>query len=68
MMKQKGIDNIDILYNNVLEMGAHIHVCETSAQLFGIDCKELKGSEFIDRCGVTTLLSNSLKGKITLFI
>ena len=68
LMKQKNIDNIDVLYNTVLEMGAHIHVCETSAQLFGIDCQELKGNESIDRCGVTTLLSNSLKGKITLFI
>lgn len=68
IMKQTGIDNIDTLYNDVVELGAHIHVCETSAQLFGIDCKELKGSEIIDRCGVTTLLSNSLKGKITLFI
>jgi peroxiredoxin family protein len=68
LMKQKGIENIDTIYRDVIELGAHIHICETSSQLFGINCEELIGSNSINRCGVATLISNSLKGKITLFI
>lgn len=68
MMKKKGIANIDTLYNDAVELGAHIHVCETSSIMFGFDCKELNGGDQLDRCGVTSFLSQALNSRLTLFI
>lgn len=68
LMKKKGIDDIDTLFSDVMDLGAHLHVCETSTVLFGVDCEELKESDKINLCGVTTFLSHALKSKMTLFI
>jgi peroxiredoxin family protein len=68
VMKQTGIEDIDVLYRDVVDLGAEIHVCETSTLLFGIKCEELADHENIDRCGVTTFMTNALKSKMTLFI
>ena len=68
LMKKKGIDDIDTLFRDVMELGAQLHVCETSTVLFGLDCEELQESDKINQCGVTTFLSHALKSKMTLFI
>ena len=67
-MKKTGIDDIDTLFNDVLELGARLHVCESSSALLGIECEELLESDKINKCGVTTFLSHALKSKMTLFI
>ncbi len=68
VMKKTGIEDIDVLYKDVVELGAEIHVCETSTLLFGVKCEELLDAESIDRCGVTTFMANALKSNMTLFI
>jgi peroxiredoxin family protein len=68
LIKKKGIDDIDILFKDVMELGAQLHVCETSTVMFGVDCKELQQPDKINMCGVTTFLSHALKSKMTLFI
>jgi peroxiredoxin family protein len=67
-MKKTGIDDIDTLFNDVMELGAQLHVCETSAHMLGISCEELLEADKINQCGVTTFLSHALKSKMTLFI
>jgi len=68
LMKKKGIDDIDTLFRDVMDLGAQLHVCETSTVMFGLDCEELQESDKINQCGVTTFLSHALKSKMTLFI
>jgi len=67
-MKKQRIDDIDQLFEEVKELGAHIHVCDTSSALFGLDCRELNTGDKADICGVTTFLSHAFKGKMVLFI
>lgn len=67
-MKKTGIDDIDLLFNDVIELGAEIHVCDSSSAMLGISCEELLEAEKINKCGVTTFLSHALKSKMTLFI
>lgn len=67
-LKKTGIDDIDTLFNDVLDLGAQLHVCETSSHLLGISCEELLEADKINQCGVTTFLSHALKSKMTLFI
>jgi peroxiredoxin family protein len=68
LIKKKGIDDIDVLFKDVMELGAQLHVCETSTVMFGLDCEELQEGDKINMCGVTTFLSHALKSKMTLFI
>lgn len=67
-LKKTGIDDIDTLFNDVMELGAQLHVCETSSAMLGISCKEMIEADKINQCGVTTFLSHALKSKMTLFI
>jgi peroxiredoxin family protein len=67
-MKKIGIDDLDTLFNDVMDLGAQLHVCETSSVMLGISCEELLEADKINRCGVTTFLSHALKSKMTLFI
>ena len=67
-MKKTGIDDIDRLFNDVMELGAELHVCDSSSSMLGISCEELLEADKINRCGVTTFLSHALKSKMTLFI
>jgi peroxiredoxin family protein len=68
IMKKNGVDDIDILFNEVQEMGAHFHICDTTAELFGIQCTELSDLKNVDQCGVATFLSIAQKSKTVLFI
>jgi len=68
LIKKKGIDDIDVLFQDVMDLGAQLHVCETSTVMFGVGCKELQEPDKINLCGVTTFLSHALKSKMTLFI
>jgi len=67
-MKKTGIDDIDTLFNDVMDLGAQLHVCDTSSTMLGICCEELLEADKINQCGVTTFLSHALKSKMTLFI
>lgn len=67
-LKKTGIYDIDTLFNDVMELGAELHVCETSSTMLGISCEELLEADKINQCGVTTFLSHALKSKMTLFI
>ncbi len=67
LMKEKGVDDIDVLFEEVKDMGARIFVCDTSAQLFGINCQELNADN-LEVCGSTTFIAEAKKSKITLFI
>ncbi|MFC1734143.1 DsrE/DsrF/DrsH-like family protein, partial [candidate division KSB1 bacterium] len=63
-MKKNRIDDIDQLFEEVKELGAHIHICDTSSALFGLDCSDLNTGANTDICGVTTFLSHAFKGKM----
>jgi peroxiredoxin family protein len=68
VMKEEGVEDIDVLFDEVKELGAHIHLCDTTSTLFGLECHELNGGENVDHCGVATFLSLALKAKVVLFI
>lgn len=68
LMKKKGVDDIDVLMKEVREMGAHIHLCETSAGLFGLAKGELQDHEMINQCGVATFMGHAMKSRFVLFI
>jgi peroxiredoxin family protein len=68
VMKKKGVEDIEALYEDVKELGAHIHLCETTAELFGVGCKEINAGDNVDQCGVTTFLSRALNSKLVLFV
>jgi len=55
-------------FREMRELGANVHICTTSADLFGLDCEELNGGESINRCGVATFMSCALKSKVVLFV
>ncbi len=67
IMKEKGVDDIDILFDEVIGLGAKVFICDTSAELFGINCQEFN-VEKLKMCGSTTYLSKAKKSKISLFI
>jgi peroxiredoxin family protein len=68
VMKKNGVDDIEILFKEVQELGAHFHICDTTAELFGLQCTELSDLENMDQCGVATFLSYAQKSKTVLFI
>ena len=68
VMKQKGVDDLDILYDEVKELGAHIHLCDTSTELFGLNCRELDTGTRSDMCGVATFLGHAFKSQLVLFV
>lgn len=68
LMKQKGVDDIETLFNDVKELGAHFHLCDTTTELFGLRCEDLSVREQADQCGVTTFLSLAFKSKMVLFV
>ena len=67
-MKRNGVDDIELLFKEVQELGAHFHICDTTAELFGLQCTELSDLEKMDQCGVATFLSYAQKSKTVLFI
>ena len=67
IMKKQGVEDIDSLFDEVKELGAHLHLCDTTAELFGLQCQELVDGE-INHCGVATFLSLAQKSKTVLFI
>lgn len=67
-MKQCGIERLGELVDQARELGAHLHLCEMSSDILGIDCGDLIGDDSIDACGVATFLTKALKGKVVLFI
>lgn len=68
VMKTNGVDDIDVLFQDVKDLGAHFHVCDTTAELFGLQCSELEDVDNMDQCGVATFLSYAQKSKMVLFI
>jgi peroxiredoxin family protein len=68
IMKHEGVDDIDVLFEEVKELGAQIHLCDTTSGLFGLSCRELDAGDSLDQCGVATFLSLALKSKVVLFI
>ena len=68
VMKEKGVDDIDTLLEEVIELGAHFHLCDTTTELFGLQCHELSVGDQVDQCGVATFLSYALKSRMVLFI
>jgi peroxiredoxin family protein len=68
IMKHEGVEDIDALFEEVKELGAQIHLCDTTSGLFGLSCQELDAGDSLDQCGVATFLSLALKSKVVLFI
>jgi peroxiredoxin family protein len=67
-MKQCGVEPLSEMMAQAQELGAHLHLCEMSSEILGIDCEDLIGDDEIDACGVATFLSTALKGRVVLFI
>ncbi len=68
IMKKKNVEDIDKLFQEAKELGAHIHLCDTSAELFGLSCKELEDGDQMNTCGIATFFSYAQKSKTVLFI
>lgn len=68
VMKQEGVEDIDVLFQEAKDLGAHFHLCETTAGLFGLECSELNIGESVDQCGVATFLYYAHRSKQVLFI
>jgi peroxiredoxin family protein len=68
LMKEKGVDNIQVLMEQARELGVQFHLCDTSLSLFGWENEELLDGEDSDWCGVATFLSWAEKSKIVLFV
>lgn len=68
MMKKNGVDNIEELLQEVIDFGAHFHLCDTTGQLFGFDCPEKQKNLKMDRCGVATFLSKAKDSNVVLFV
>jgi peroxiredoxin family protein len=68
VMKEQGVDDIGVLFEEVKELGAHLHLCDTTAGLFGLTPQELNGGEELDQCGVATFLSFALDSKTVLLV
>ena len=67
-MKDSGVDDINTLFNDVKDLGAHFHLCDTTTELFGLKCNELSVGDQVDHCGVTSFLSLALKSRMVLFV
>jgi peroxiredoxin family protein len=67
-MKEEGVEDIDVLFREVRELGAQIHLCDTTAELFGLTCEELVAGPEMDQCGVTTFLALAQKSRVVLFV
>jgi len=68
LMKEKGIGGLDALMAEAVELGAHFYVCDTSAEMFGMNCEELSEGYELKSAGVATFLSLALKSRMALFI
>lgn len=68
VMKQQGVDDIDVLFRDVVDLGAHIHVCETTADLFGLSCADVEAGDNVSECGVATFLSYAYQSQVLLFV
>jgi peroxiredoxin family protein len=68
VMENVGVDDIDTLFRSLKELGVNLHLCETSAALFGIKPADLTEEEHLELCGVATFISYALKSKMVLFI
>jgi len=67
-MKKTGVMDLNTLFEEVKDLGAVIHLCDTTTQLFGLKCEDLNAGENVDQCGVATFLSQAFKSKMVLFI
>lgn len=68
LMRQHGVDDVDVLLREVRELGGKVHLCETSALLLGIRKEELVHHETIDRCGIATFMNLALRSRLVLFV
>jgi len=68
LMKEKGVENIDVLMKDAQDLGVKYHLCDTSLSLFGWGNEELVDGEDSDWCGVATFLSWAEKSRVVLFI
>jgi peroxiredoxin family protein len=67
-MRDRGVAQLDELVAAAAEMGAHIHVCELSADLLGLGPEQLQGAGPVELCGVATFLGQATKGQAVLFV
>lgn len=67
-MRRLGVDDLDRLVEQSVELGAEFHLCETSARLLGLSVEECSGFGPVDPCGVAAFLTQARKGRITLFV
>ncbi len=68
VMKKKGMDDIEALYDDVKELGGQIHLCDSSTELFGLKAEELITGKDTDVCGAATFLNQAFKSKMVLYI
>jgi peroxiredoxin family protein len=68
LAKEKGVDTLPQLIHDAEDLGAKMHCCDTSMQLFGWDCASLRQGDASSLCGVASFLSEAMQSKTTLFI
>ncbi len=67
-MRQANVGSIEEMMKQAEEMGAHFHLCDTSASILGLGDTELLVGGGVDRCGVATFLSEASRRSLVLFI
>ncbi|MDJ0763431.1 MAG: DsrE/DsrF/DrsH-like family protein [Myxococcota bacterium] len=68
LLKQKKIDDLDVLMKEALDLGAAFHCCDTSLSLFGWGNADLIQGDASQWCGVASFLNGAFKSKLVLFI
>jgi len=68
LMKKKNVEDLPVLIARAEEMGARMHFCDTSLDLFGWGPEDMRAGGSSDWCGVSTFLSLATKSRSVLFI
>lgn len=68
VMAKEGVDDIDSLLEQVVDLGVNLHLCTTSATLFGLGKEALSHCEKINCCGIATFMGLALQSRVVLFI
>lgn len=68
VMSKEGIDDIDSLMEQVVELGVNLHLCTTSTRLFGLEKENFSYCDQLNCCGIATFMNLALQSRVVLFV
>lgn len=66
LMKKHHVASMEELFQNAIDLGVNIHVCQMTMGMMGIQKEEIR--EGVSFCGVAAYIEQASKAKVTLFI